>query len=102
MERTADHVLAALHPDPATMRLDDELAEREAEPRAAHARNVRRLYLFELAEDDVMVLRRNAHAVVGDGKERPVVLLSCAERDRHRARRVRQRVLHEIAKDPLQ
>src|SRR5512133_3873362 len=54
---------AALHPDAAAVRVDDELAEREAEAGAADARDRRVLHALELPEDDVVVLGRDPRAV---------------------------------------
>src|SRR5690349_9587483 len=47
----------ALHPDAATMRVDDELAEGKAKTGAARPWNALRLDAFELAKDHLVVLR---------------------------------------------
>src|SRR6185503_1140627 len=58
VERASLPFARALHPDAAAVCFDDELAEREAEPRAAGARNVRVLHALELAEDHLVIFRR--------------------------------------------
>src|SRR5690349_24173244 len=95
VERAALPLRSTLDPDAPAVRLDDELAEGEAEPRAPHARDVQRLHLLELAEDDVVVLRGNSDPVVRYGEERALAFGARAERDGHGTRRMRQRVLNE-------
>ena len=64
--------LFALHPDPAAVRLDGELAECQSEPGASHAWRGWRLRLLELPKDDLVILLRNSRPVVGDGKQHAV------------------------------
>src|SRR5690349_1687822 len=79
VERASLYLPAALDPDAPAVGLDDELAEGESEPGAPHARNVRRLHLLELAEDDVVVLGRDADTVVRHGEQHTVILAARAE-----------------------
>ena len=83
------------------MRFDDELAEGQTQSGAANAWNVQRLHLLELPEDDVMILGRDADAVVRDGEQRAVILAPRAEPHRDRAGGVREGILEQVAEDAL-
>src|SRR5688500_2431918 len=93
----------ALHPDPAAVRLDGELAERQSEPGASHAWRGRRLRLLELSKDDLVILLRNSRPVVGDGKQHAVCrgIVPRAEPDLYVARGMRERVLDEVGEHAL-
>src|SRR5687767_9427899 len=91
----------ALHPDAPAVGLDDELAERQAEPRAADARDVGCPDLLELPEDQLVVLRRNAWAIVRHGEEHSITIFSHREVQRHGVRGMRQGILDQIADHAL-
>jgi len=97
VERAALAIRSTLDPDAPPVRLDDELAEGEAQPRAPQARDVRRLHLLELAEDDVVVLGRDPDTVVGDGEQSAGTFRARAECDRDGACGMCERVLNQIA-----
>src|SRR5215212_11378862 len=94
--------LGALHPDAAPVSLGDEPAEREAQPRAAHARDVRVLPALELVEDDFLILRRDARTVVRHGEQHAVRVGAGAEPKLHGVTRVRERVLNEVRQHALE
>src|SRR6185295_18608925 len=95
-------VAGALNPDAAAVRFDDELAEGEAEPRAPRARHVWILHALELAEDHLVILAGDSRPVVGDGEQDPIAVAPRRQLKRHRGRRVRERVLNEVAEHALE
>lgn len=78
--------LAAANPDHATVEVNDELAERKPEPRAANARGSSARDLAELAEDDLVVLGRNARPVIGEGEQHRIARPPRAYRQLNRVR----------------
>ena len=54
----------ALHPDPPAVQLDELARDRQAEPRAVVRARRRRVHLRELAEDQLVMLGRDADAGV--------------------------------------
>ena len=100
--KRAPLTLLALHPDTPAVCFDDEPAEREPQPGAPHARNVRRSRLFELPEDDIVVLSGDPGSIVGDGESDTKRFGPRRQRQRDGPRRVHQRVLYQIPEHPLE
>src|SRR5678815_517300 len=103
MECASLTLAGALHPDASTVGVDDELAEREAEPRTPRPWHVRTFRSLELSENHLMVLLGNTRSIVRDREQDRIRAVAPGiEMQRHRRRRMGQRILDEVAEHALE
>src|SRR5262249_10038900 len=91
--------VGAVEPEGAAMGLDDLAAESETQPGALDA-GVPAVGAEELREDEMLLLGRDAEAVVADGDPYGPAVLRGADRDRSAVGGVLDRVREQVRDDP--